>query len=144
MTPIIQDWGCWWLSMTETSTVERLVIILKLIRNRSNLDWNRFTANSKISTDNPEDRLGSNSRDGPHMIFDTWLYFKNLSFIVLKGQINVGDRRIRHTTTQNSNDAIFNRFWVFNRLFLTLISKIKWLGSGLPLKFSDYQVGKDK
>ena len=57
--------------MTETSAVERLVIILNLIRNRSNLDSNRFTANSKISTDNPEDGLGSNSRDGSHMIVDT-------------------------------------------------------------------------
>ena len=57
--------------MTVTSAAERLVIILNLIRNRSNLDSNRFTANSKISTDNPEDGLGSNSRDGPHMIVDT-------------------------------------------------------------------------
>ena len=27
-------------------------------------------------------------------------------------EINVGKRRIRHRTTLNSNDAIFNRFWV--------------------------------
>ena len=30
----------------------------------------------------------------------------------LNFEINVGKRRIRHTTTQNSNDAIFNRFLV--------------------------------
>ena len=46
----------------ETETL-RLAIILNLTRNRSKLNSNCFTANSKISTDNPEDGLGSNSHD---------------------------------------------------------------------------------
>ena len=136
MTQIIKDWGYWRQKRLSTKfktvtnifyleTETRLAIILNLIRNRSKLNSNCFTANSKISTDNPEDGLGSNSRDGPHMIVDTWLYFKNLSFIMLKGspdpshfifEINLGKRRIRYATTQNSNDAIFNRFWVYAQM----------------------------
>ena len=60
--------------------------------------------------------------------------------------IIVGKRRIRHTTTLQLIDEFPNRFkidWRFKfrvvicriHFFLTLISKIKWLGSGLPLKF---------
>ena len=59
-------------------------------------------------------------------------------------EINVGKSRIRQRTTLNLYDAIFNQFWAdleFNfgvvlcriRFFPTLISKIKWLGSELPL-----------
>ena len=52
-------------------------------------------------------------------------------------EINVGKRRIRHTTTlidfrstQNSNsESLYRRI----RLFPTLISKIKWLESKLSL-----------
>ena len=61
-------------------------------------------------------------------------------------EINVGKRRIRHRTILYLNYAICNRFWVdleiqfqglFNvgsAFFSTLTSKIKWLGSELPLK----------
>jgi len=75
-------------------------------------------------------------------------------------EINIGKRWIWHRTTLNLNDAIFNRFRVnfkFNfrvvlsriRLFPTLISMIKWLGSELPLNFelrtgcsADQQIGR--
>ena len=58
-------------------------------------------------------------------------------------EINFGKRRIRHRTTLNLNDAIFNRIEYLNfgvvlcriRLFPTLISKIKWFRSELPLTF---------
>ena len=59
-------------------------------------------------------------------------------------EINVGKSRIRHTTTPNLNDELLDRLKIdcrFNfrvvlyriRLFPTLISKIKWLWSELPL-----------
>ena len=62
-----------------------------------------------------------------------------------KFEINVGKRRIRHITTLSMNfQSVFSqpRNSSFNfrvvlcriRLFPTLISKIEWLGSGLPLK----------
>ena len=77
--------------------------------------------------------------------------------IILKGssdpnhfifEINAAKGRIRHRTTLNLNDIIFNRFGSrFNfrlvlcriRLFPTLDSRIRWLGSALPLKL--YQRG---
>jgi len=60
-------------------------------------------------------------------------------------EINVGKMRIRHTMTLKMNDEFLDRlkiYWKFKftvvvfriRLFPTLISKIKWLGSELPLK----------
>ena len=61
-------------------------------------------------------------------------------------EINVGKSRIRHTIFLKLNDEFLDRLKIdcrFNfrvvpcriRLFPTLISKIKWVGSGLPLKF---------
>ena len=60
-------------------------------------------------------------------------------------EINVGKSRIRHTTTLKLNDEFLDRLnidWRFKfrvvicriRLFPTLISKIKWLLSELPLR----------
>ena len=80
-----------------------------------------------ISTGEPEWVKGSS--DPSHFIFE----------------INVGKSRIRHRTTLNLNlQPIFSRsrnspfsFRVVVcriRLFPTLISRIKWLGSELPLK----------
>ena len=59
-------------------------------------------------------------------------------------ETNVGKCRIRHTTTLQLNDEFQDRlkiYWKFKfkivlfriRLFPTLILKIKWLGSELPL-----------
>ena len=59
-------------------------------------------------------------------------------------KINVGNSRIRHRTTLNLNDEFLDRVkidWIFKfrvvlcriRLFPTLISKIKWIWSVLPL-----------
>ena len=59
-------------------------------------------------------------------------------------EINVGKGRIRHKTTLNLNDEFLDRLKIdcrfkFRvvlcriRLFPTLISKIKWFGSELPL-----------
>ena len=60
----------------------------------------------------------------------------------------MSENRIRHRTTPNSNDVINNLFWndkdmIYHpksrvvpyriRLFPTLISKLKWFESGLPL-----------
>ena len=64
-------------------------------------------------------------------------------------EINVGEGRIRHRRTQESNfqidskttedDIIESRFVLCRiRLFPTLISKIKWLGSELPLKLTPF------
>ena len=69
-------------------------------------------------------------------------------------EINVGKRRIRHVATYN--DSAISRWisrstkigWSFKfrvvicriRLFPTLISKIKWFGSGLPLRVG-HEVG---
>ena len=61
-------------------------------------------------------------------------------------EINVGKGRIRHTTTLNLNDEFLDRLKIDSRfkfrvvicrirLSPTLISKIKWLVSELPLKF---------
>ena len=49
-------------------------------------------------------------------------------------EINVGKRRIRHTTTLKLNDELLD--WLKIRLIPTLISKIKRLGSGLPYFFA--------
>ena len=59
-------------------------------------------------------------------------------------EINVGKGRIRHTTTLKLNDKFLDRLkidWTFKfrvvicriRPFPTLISKMKWSGSELPL-----------
>ena len=58
-------------------------------------------------------------------------------------EINVGKSRIRHRTTLKLNDEFLDRLKMTSfkfrvvlcriRLFPTLISKLKWLGSGLPL-----------
>ena len=77
---------------------------------------------------NEEFRNFKGSSDPNHFIFE----------------INVGNSRIRHKTTLNLNDAFLDRLKIdcrfkFRvvlcriRLFPTLISKIKWLRSGLPL-----------
>jgi len=100
MTQIIKDWGYWRQKRLSTKfktvtnifyleTETRLAIILNLIRNRSKLNSNCFTANSKISTDNPEDGLGSNSHDSWYLnqvdcisssIVDTWEYRHGYSY----------------------------------------------------------------
>ena len=81
--------------------------------------------------------------------FKTFL-FENQHLRVVQTQailfLNVGKRPIRHRTTLNLND--FNRLSRFRnssfnfrivveriRLFPTLVSKINWLGSKLPLNF---------
>ena len=68
-------------------------------------------------------------------------------------EINVGKSRIRHTTTLKLNYEFLDRLKIDSRLkfrvffcrirrFPTLISKIKWLGSELPLK--NFQFEKTK
>ena len=68
-------------------------------------------------------------------------------------EINVGKRQIRHTTTLTLNDEFRDRLkidWKFKfridicriRLFPTLIWKIKWLGSELPLSLNCHFRGK--
>ena len=57
-------------------------------------------------------------------------------------EINVGKSRIRHRTTLNLNDVDFESIFKFIiqfrvllcRTFPTWISKLKWLGFGLPLE----------
>ena len=76
--------------------------------------------------------------------FKTFL-FENQHLRVVQTQailfLNVGKRRIRHRTTLNLNDIIFNRLGVNLEIIIGYVgsasfrhSKIKWLGSGLPLK----------
>ena len=72
-------------------------------------------------------------------------------------EINVGKRPIRHTTTLKLNDEFLdplNIDWRFKfrvvlcwiHLFPTLISKIKWLESGLPLNDFHFHIcgGRNK
>ena len=66
-------------------------------------------------------------------------------------EINVGNSRIRHKTTQKLKDGFLDRLkmdWRFKfrvvicriRPFPTLISKIEWLESGLPLNAFHFHV----
>ena len=111
------------------------------------------------------------SSDPSHFIFEinvgkslirhrTTLNFKALK---IKGssdpnhfifEINDGKSRIWDTTTLKLNDKFLDRLkidWTFKfrvvlcrfRLFPTLISKRKWLGSELPLKFLFWNFGKN-
>ena len=107
-------------------------------------DWNDISFNCMATPFLEQRKVSSKSFIDGSILFGS--FGSEPSHFIF--QISVGKKQIRYRTTLNFNDAKFNLFWdarsmIYDsnsrvvqcriRSFPTLISKIKWLGSGLPL-----------